>query len=172
MKVTIPSFRVRLAAVACLLAMVSLVGCASYSPEHLQTGQSEADVIQAMGPPTGRYTLPDGRGRLEFARGPAGQQTYMVDFDTAGRMVGWNQVLNLRHFAEIEPGISAQELLTRVGHPGSTIAIPRQHLVLWNYRYPTNDCLWYQFSVSDEGKVISGSTGIDPRCDPPNDRFP
>ena len=161
----------RLAACAITLMLGALGGCIAYSPGNLQLGQSEPDVISVMGPPTGLYALPDGARRLEFARGPAGQETFMVDFDVTGRMVSWRQVLNLQHFSEIEPGTSAHDLLMRIGHPASTMAIPRQQLVLWNYRYPTNDCLWYQFSVGFDGRVISGSTGIDPRCDPPNFLF-
>ena len=160
--------RRRLAVFACGLMLSVLAGCAAFSPRSLPLGLSQAEVIGAMGPPTGYYPLAEGHSRLEFARGPAAQETFMVDFDATGRMIGWKQVLSLQHFAEIEPGTSAQELLMRIGHPGSTTTIARQQLVLWNYRYPTNDCLWYQFSVGFDGRVISGSTGIDPRCDPPN----
>lgn len=160
-----------LAGFTCALMLSVLASCAAFSPQNLPLGLSHVEVIHAMGPPTGHYDLADGKSRLEFARGPAAQETYMVDFDATGRMISWKQVLNLQHFSEIEPGTTAQELLMRIGHPGSTITIARQQLVLWNYRYPTNDCLWYQFSVGYDGRVISGSTGIDPRCDPPNFLF-
>ena len=57
-------------------ALGALAGCASYSPQGLQTGQGEAQVSQQMGEPTGRYALPDGATRLEYARGPMGRHTY------------------------------------------------------------------------------------------------
>ena len=160
------SLRRLMAGLACAFA---LSACVSYSPKALQPGQSEAEVMQAMGPPTGRYTLPNGNTRLEFARGPEGRQTYMVDFDQGGKMLEWEQVLSLRNLMAVTPGLSSEEVLVWVGHPGSTLDFKRQQLVLWNYRYPTNDCLWFQISIGDDGKVISGSQGIDPQCDAPSD---
>jgi hypothetical protein len=146
-----------------------LGGCSGYSPRNLQTGQTEAEVVQQMGPPTARYKLPEGGTRLEYARGPAGRETYMVDFDAAGRLTTWDQVLNLPNLYAISPGMSEGEVLLRVGHPGTTIPIKRQQLVLWNYRYPTNDCLWFQISMGDDGKVITASQGTDPQCDAPSE---
>ena len=150
---------------AWLCAVCVLSGCVGYSPKGLNPGQSEADVIRQMGQPTGRYTLPQGGTRLEFARGPAGRETFMVDFDTAGGMKEWQQVLQPWYFNNLQPGIGADEVLMRIGHPGSTFRIPRQELTVWNYRYPTNDCLWYQVSIGDDGKFISAGQGTDPQCD-------
>jgi hypothetical protein len=81
----------------------------------------------------------------------------------------YEQVMDLWYLTRITPGLSVEDVLMRVGHPGSTQAIKRQQLVLWNYRYPTNDCLWFQISIGDDGKVISGGQGIDPQCDAPSD---
>ena len=153
-------------AIACTLA---LGGCSGYSPKKLQAGQTEAEVVQQMGPPTARYALPGGGKRLEYARGPAGRETYMVDFDAGGRMTTWDQVLTLPNLYAISPGMTQDEVLLRVGHPGTTFPIKRQQLVLWNYRYPTNDCLWFQISMGDDGKVITASQGTDPQCDAPSD---
>jgi len=155
--------------VACMLALGGFIGCAGYSPKGLQPGQPEADVVAQMGRPTGRYKLPDGGTRLEFARGPAGRETYMVDFDAAGKMTDWEQVMDLWYLTRISPGLSVDDVLMRVGHPATTFPIPRQQLVVWNYRYPTNNCLWFQISIGDDGKVISGAQGIDPQCDAPSD---
>lgn len=159
----------RLGACALACAVLVLAGCAGYSPKGLQPGASEADVTRQMGPPSGRYKLPSGGTRLEFARGPQGRETYMVDFDTAGAMVDWEQVMDLWYLTRITPGLTTEDVLMRVGRPGSTIPIKRQQLVVWNYRYPTNDCLWFQISIGDDGRVISGSQGIDPQCDAPSD---
>lgn len=163
------SRRHRMPATVALAAAVVAAGCASVaspSPATLPPGASEAEVIAAMGKLTGRYTLPNGGTRLEFARGPQGRQTWMIDFDTAGRMVDSEQVMDLWYLTRIEPGMTVEQVLIRVGHPGVIRPIPRQQLALWNYRYPTNDCLWYTISMGDDGRVVSGSTGTDPQCDP------
>jgi len=153
---------------ACAFAAALLAACAaSSSPQGLPIGATEAQVITAMGTPTGRYTLPGGGSRLEFARGPQGRVTYMVDFDAAGGSTVWDQVLTPQHFMALEPGMTSEDVLMRIGHPGSTRAYPRQKLTVWNYRFPTFDCLWYQVSIGDDGKFISAAQGIDPQCDTP-----
>ena len=79
---------------AAVLGAALLASCASSStPQDLPLGSTEAQVIARMGPPTGRYTLENGGTRLEFARGPQGRATYMVDFDAAGGSTVWDQVL-------------------------------------------------------------------------------
>lgn len=157
----------KLLALGALLAGAALVsGCISMAtPKSLPPGATEAEVIAVMGQVTGRYTFTEGGYRLEFARGPQGRETWMIDFDSAGRMVDAEQVMDLWYLSRITPGLDTLEVLSRVGHPGSIRPIPRQQLSVWNYRYPTFDCLWYQISIGDDGKVISGSTGIDPQCD-------
>jgi hypothetical protein len=164
-----PAARWQRTASACALLAAGLFGCSAYSPQGLQPGQSEADVVLQMGTPTGRYKLPNGGTRLEFARGPAGHETYMIDFDTAGRMVDWEQVMDLWYLTRIEPGMGVDDVLIRVGHPAVKTPIRRQQLVVWNYRYPTNNCLWFQISIGEDGKVISGNQAIDPQCDPGTD---
>ena len=158
--------RILLGAFVGALLLAGIGGCAGYSPQGLQPGATEAEVIRHMGPPTGRYTQPSGKTRLEFARGPAGYETFMVNFEPDGRMIDWEQVMDLWYLTRIEPGLGVDEVLLRVGHPVRTQKFPRQGIEVWSYRYPTNDCLWFQISIGDDGKVISGGQGIDPRCDP------
>ena len=43
---------------------------------------------------------------------------------------------------------------------------------VWSWRYPTNDCLWFQVSVGADGRVRDGIFNIDPRCDAPSDKAP
>jgi hypothetical protein len=157
--------RILLAGIAFSCALL-LGACAGYSPASLQAGASQAEVIRVMGAPTGRYTLPQSGTRLEFARGPSGRETFMVDFDADGRMVDWEQVMDLWYLTRITPGLGVADVLLRVGHPVITQKFPRQQIEVWSYRYPTNDCLWFQISIDDDGKVISGGQGIDPSCDP------
>lgn len=153
------------------LVVLALAACAGFAPP-LATGQTEAQVQGLLGMPTGRYTMNDGVTRLEFATGPYGRHTWLVDIGPDGRSRWFEQVLNTRYFAEFQQraaGMSRAELLRALGRPGV-----RQHGgwaggETWSWRYPTNDCLWFQVSIGADDKVIGGGYGIDPMCDV-NDR--
>ena len=150
------------AAAACAAALLG--GCAGYGPSEVAAGQTEGDVARSMGAPTGRYALPGGGTRLEYARGPHGRQTFMIDLDPAGRVTGWRQVLTEANFLRVVPGMPRQELLLLLGRPGEVYGVPWQHAQVWNWRYPTNDCLWFQVTVTLDGVVKDAGHGIDPRC--------
>jgi hypothetical protein len=148
---------------AALIAI--LASCASYGPGRVRVGQSADEVAQAMGQPTGRYALAGGAERLEYARGPYGLHTYMIDLDAAGRVTGWAQVLDDAHFAQIAPGQSRDDVLPRLGHPSDTRYIGWQKLVVWAYRYDTPMCQWFQVSFDTHWSVADVSYGPDPRCE-------
>jgi hypothetical protein len=162
--------RQRLMGLATLTMALVAAGCASYSPAGLPVGASTDDAERALGAASGRYSLPDSGRRLEFARGPAGKHTFMLDFDAQGGLVSWEQVLTPARFATIEPGLTENEVLVRLGHPASILSIPRQKLRVWNYQYFNNDCTWFQVSISDEGRVLQAGVSADPKCDGGRDR--
>ncbi len=148
-----------------LAAALLLAACGTLAPTLPQTGQDEAAVRAAMGEPTGRYTMPGGLARLEYARGPAGRETWMVDLDAAGRVRAVEQVLNLRRFAEVVNGMPADDLLRVIGRPGRK-APEYQDRVTWYWRYPNNDCLRLAVTLSALGRVINGGSHMpDPSCD-------
>jgi hypothetical protein len=151
----------------------ALAGCAAFAPPDIRTGQTEAEVRAVFGTPTGRYAMPAAATRLEFATGPYGRTTWMVDLDAAGRVTGAKQVLNEASFADFQaraPGMTRDELLRTLGRPGERRGGGRAGGEVWSWRYPTNDCLWFQSSIDDDGRVRDGTYGIDPRCDAPADR--
>ncbi|MFN7724688.1 MAG: hypothetical protein ACK5QH_06415 [Rubrivivax sp.] len=143
-------------------------------------GQTETQVLARWGAPTARYTLtaptagaPPAVQRLEYASGPYGRTTWMLDLDASGRVVAARQVLDeaaLAAFQATAPGLGREALLRALGTPGE-----RRHGgwaggQVWSWRYPTNDCLWFQVSLGDDGLVRSASFGTDPRCDAANDK--
>src|SRR5688572_13494017 len=90
---------IRWRACSAIVAVTALLGgCAGYSPGQLAAGTPVSDVVARMGEPTGQYTLADGARRLEFARGPSGRHTYMIDVDAQGRVTRWQQVLTEQMF--------------------------------------------------------------------------
>ena len=154
----------RIVAAAMLVALLG--ACAGYAPGGVGPGQREADVARGMGTPTGRYALPGGATRLEYARGPYGRHTYMIDLDAAGRVARVEQVLNEATFLRVNPGMTQSELLLLLGRPGEVFSVRLKDAQVWNWRYPTNDCLWFQTTVTRDGRVLDAGRGIDPRCDP------
>ena len=118
-----------------------LAACAGYAPPNdMRAACTEAEVVQAMGPPTGRYQLPEGPTRLEFARGPYGRHTYMVDLDAQGRVLKWDQVLDRRYFEAVTPGMTSEQLLRFIGRPserdGHDAQRPDLVLPLLQHRMP------------------------------------
>ena len=148
-----------------VLLAVLLGGCAGYSPTGVAPGQSESDVFRSMGAPTGRYALPGGGARLEYARGPYSRHTYMIDLNSTGRVERVAQVLTEAHFLRVAPGMGRDELLLLLGRPGEVFAVPWQRAQVWNWRYPTSDCLWFQVTVMPDGRVLDAGRGVDPHCD-------
>ncbi len=160
--------RRRLAGIG-LAAAALLGGCASFTP---QPGQTREELLAGLGPPTAVYTRPDGGTRLEFATGPYGRTTWMVDLDAAGRAAAAQQVLNEASFLALQqrgPGISREELLLTLGRPGEVYKLGRGRGEYWTWRYPTFDCLWFMVTVSAEGRVRDSGYGVDPSCDVPAD---
>jgi hypothetical protein len=94
-------FRASSAHGSLILFFAVLAGCAGYGPGDLHAGQLEADVRARMGEPTGRYPMPGGGSKIEYARGPMGKHTYMIELDADGRVKGWQQVLTEANFESI-----------------------------------------------------------------------
>lgn len=160
------------ALVSALGTALSLSGCAVPT---VTSGEAREAVLARWGTPTARYTMPTGGERLEYASGPFGRTTWMVDFDAGGRALVAVQVLNEAHFADFQgraPGMDRSALLRELGTPGERKGVGRFGEELWSWRYPTNDCLWFQVVLDPKAdKVVSAGYNIDPRCDPPtNDR--
>jgi hypothetical protein len=157
-----------------LLALAGFVfggsGCSTLTPGATPIGTPIDNVRHGIAAPTGEYDLPNGGKRLEFAQGAFGKQTWMLDFDTSGKLVANNQVLTEANFATIAPGMSANDVRFRLGRPAQVFTVPWQHLQVWNYRFFTGDCVWFQVSMTDAGRVTESNIGSDPACDGPNSR--
>jgi hypothetical protein len=158
--------RPRLAVASALAAALWVGACALPT---VGTGEPRDSVLARWGPPTARYAMGGGAERLEYASGPYGRMTWMIDVDAGGRVTGASQVLNEAHFADFQgraPGMSRAELLRELGRPGEVKGAGLMGGELWSWRYPTNDCLWFQVTLDTAAdKVRAAGYGIDPRCD-------
>jgi hypothetical protein len=144
-----------------------LTACAGPGITPLAVGAGEAEVRQAWGEPTGRYTVPGGT-RLEYATGPYGRTTWMVDLDASGRVTARRQVLDWSNLQAVQgrvPGMTRDELLRTLGRPGERRSGGRQGGEVWSWRFESPFCLWFQSSIGDDGIVRDGVFGPDPLCD-------
>lgn len=144
-------------------------GCASLVPGAVPLGTPIDEALQSLSFRTGDHPLPGGGRRLEYAKGAFGRQTWMLDFDAAGRLVGTRQVLTEADFATIAPGMKAAEVRTRLGRPADVFNVGWQRISVWNYRWFEGDCVWFQVSIDAAGTVTETGYGQDPACNAPND---
>ncbi len=150
---------------------VLISACATYGPQSLPPGASIGSVTQSLGPPTADMALPAGGRRLEYARGPYGKHTYLLDFDDAGRLLRWEQVLTEANFNAIRAGMTSDEVLMRIGHASETGYVGWQKQIVWSYRYESPFCQWFRIGIDTQGRVVDTLYGPDPQCDD-NDSFP
>ena len=157
----------RFASIVCLGAVL-LGACASPAPP---AGTAASEVRRTWGQPTATYALDGGGQRHEYATGPWGRMTWMIDLDAQGRVTQARQVLTEAEFFQVQSqtALTQGALLRWIGTPGERRGA-RGGGQTWSWRYPTNDCLWFQASLDAAGLVQSSSFGIDPTCDAPNDK--
>jgi hypothetical protein len=153
-----------------VLATLAFAGCAvrPFAPTGVPAGAPRDEVLRIMGPPTATYAMPDGHERLEYSRMPFGKHTFMIDLDGAGRMARWEDVLDERHFAAIQPGMSRADVLRLIGPPSFTSIYHRPEPgFTWNYGFEAPlRCVVFQVPFSEAtGKVVEpGAYPSDPRC--------
>lgn len=157
----VPRLRLGLSAT---LALASLLGGCAHDPSHVPVGASSDDLIKLAGPPTSQYTR-EGQRRWEYANGPNGAYTWMVDLDEAGRVRAINQVLTDSAFMQVRPGMASDDLLWSLGRPSDQQAV-NLGTVLWQYRYDAKRCFWFVITLTPESKVDHTSYLPDPLCDP------
>ena len=73
----------------------------------------------------------------------------------------------LWEFLHVQSAIELKRegLLLWLGTPGERRGGGRAGGEVWSWRYPTNDCLWFESSVATDGRITGSSYSIDPRCD-------
>lgn len=160
---TVPQSTIRLALLPLLAA--ALAGCAGLGRPPVEVGSSVDEARRALGSPTGEYPRPDGGRRLEYATGPYGRTTWMLDYDAGGRLLASQQVLTEASFGTVRPGTPQDELRFRLGRPGRIDAFPRIGQVAWSWRYETPFCQMFYVMVGADGQVVGSGYSPDPVCE-------
>lgn len=140
----------------------ALTGSRRYAPGADMLGQTPEQVIFSLGQPAATLQVRAG-SRLVFVRGPFGRHSYFVDFDEAGRMMAFEQVLTRERFARINPGMSGQEVIAILG-PSTEIRGLAFNRIVWSWRYENYECLWFQVELEASGVVRSAGHAILPEC--------
>lgn len=145
-----------------------LAACNAYGPQSLAPGTSVAQVQAQMGAATASHPPPADQpraaSRLEFARGPMGKHTYMLDFDAQGRLLAWEQVLTEAKFFKVEPGWSQAQVRAWLGTPSHVRSVGWRGETVWSYRYESPFCVWFEISLINASVVGTGN-GPDPLCE-------
>jgi hypothetical protein len=152
-----------LAATILLTATLLLCGCAGYGPDNRMLGNTREQVVQALGTPTTELTTPDGRVMM-YPRGPFAKHTYFVYLNRDGNMERWTQVLDEKNFAQIKPNMHRDEVVALIGVSKATFGIARNRGYVWNYRYVTPLCFWFQIEFTREDTVRSTGYSQPPEC--------
>ena len=145
-----------------------LMACTSYSPQGLAPGASKAQVQAQMGLATASHPAPADKpqaaSRLEFARGPMGKHTYMLDFDAQDRLLAWEQVLIEPRFFKVTPGWQEAQVRAWLGTPSSVRSVGWRGETVWSYRYESPFCMWFEISLMN-ALVVGTGNGPDPLCE-------
>ena len=156
----------RLAGLITAMTTALLAGCQTYGPSERFIGLSREQVIAQMGNP---YPAPPDLSqaqRLDFPRGPFGKHTYSLQFDADGKVISYKQLLTEENFRQITPGMDVSEVIERIGMSRDQFGLARNRGYVWNFRYITPLCQWFQIEFTAENKVRSTGYGMPPECRP------
>lgn len=155
--------RISCAAFAVIVA-ANITACSTYGPSKRFIGMPRQQVITELGPPRPAPAQLEEAPRLDFPRGPYGKHTYAVFFDESGRVTGFRQLLTEENFRSITPGLNVSQVIERIGVATDTFLIGRSRGYVWNYRYETPLCQWFQIEFTAENLVRSAGFGVPPEC--------
>ena len=102
-----------------VLLLLSLTGCATFEGPRLTPGTTTQQEVLSY---RGRAAACMGRAQRVssacFGRsGPAGTSTIMARFDAKKRLISYEEVLNMPHFADIQSGMTMDEVTRLIGPP-------------------------------------------------------
>jgi outer membrane protein assembly factor BamE (lipoprotein component of BamABCDE complex) len=107
-----------------------------------------------------RVSLPGGGESRFYTTGPAGTETCRVDVSALGQILAAAQMLTDANFNHINPGMSAAEVLARIGPPSGKMRFAATGTTSWDYHFADTWNYDSQFSVifDDRDIVVSKFT--------------
>jgi hypothetical protein len=156
---------------ACLLPLW-LAGCAStMNAWDLAPGTPRDQVVARAGAPTAVVALPGGGQRLQYSMQPFGHDVFMVDLDTAGRVVRSRNVMRPAEFHRIEPGKwTRDDVLREFGRPAWVDQVQSWRGNVFTYRWKEgHDPMFYWVYFDPQGVVQRAHPGME-FINAPNER--
>ena len=143
--------------------LLSLLGCDPQRIRELEEGVStEADVRARFGEPERVWPAPGGARTFEYNRQPQGQKNYMITIGADGRMSALRQVLTPQNFAQVQPGMAAEELRRLLGKPAKRTPYPLRSEAEWEWRWlqPPNTAMVFTAVLDQQEQRVlrSGSS--------------
>jgi hypothetical protein len=71
-------------------------------------------------------------------------------------------------FSQVHPGMTSDQVVSRLGPPTWTYRVRQDRMTILNYRFDWNGCIVYSVSVLPNGVVRDVGPQEDPRCDKPD----
>jgi hypothetical protein len=160
--------QIRLGRLLCAAA-VALGACASLQPEQAGQkliGSDEGVVRSTFGTPTEVYQLAGGTRRWIYSRQPLGHEVYAADFDAAGKLSNYRQMLTENEIYQAKVGAwTKRDIEERFGKPKE----PVQYYALmkreaWSYRMYKDGYQTAHFSCyfDDQGVLQQTMIIVDP----------
>jgi hypothetical protein len=118
-----------------VLTAFLLVSCAAYDGRGLKPDESRLeDVLRIMGNPAMQWQDPDGSRQLAY---PRGIHTFMVQIGADGKMQRIENVMHMKTFARIRPGMAKSQVLRILGpsEPSGTAYFKARDELVWEWRY-------------------------------------
>lgn len=123
-----------LAGAASVLALLS--ACDQQRIDALEEGlATEADVRAQFGEPATIWPERDGSRTLEYNRQPQGHKNYMITIGTDGKMSALRQVLAPQVFAQLQTGMSQEQVRRLLGQPARRMDFERQGETVWDWNW-------------------------------------
>ena len=130
-KITVP-------ALPLLFLTALLSACATLGgPVFTPGATTQQELLAYRGPPQHAWEEPDGVQRLFWTSAPSGTSTLMARFDTKKRLISYEEVLDIEHFAGIQPGMTMEEVTRQIGPPyhGWTTYFKARDELVWEWKY-------------------------------------
>ncbi len=149
------------AAAAVGTSVLALLGCDQQRIDALEEGLStEADVRAQFGEPATIWPEQDGGRTFEYNRQPMGHQNFMITIGADGRMSALRQVLAPHVFAQVQPGMSQEQVRRLLGQPARRMTYDLKQETDWDWRWVDPPAREMVFTVTfgADGRVLrSGS---------------